>query len=159
MKGLRECITTLRSVQTEESAANTLFLPCWTLRTSQLWRQCCFRVLALKVLFVSFRVRHLWLNSKDNLLRNHTFQIFRLQNLLAVFITLNKISYLSLSTGIHVGSQHETLTPYVRLITSFTHRSDLERISPYIITSISSRQVMRIVIISWSNAKFSEPSP
>ena len=54
------------------------------------------------------------------------------------------------------------LLPYNNDIIPFTPPSDQERISPYNINSISSRQVIRIEknvnhrIISWSNTKFSE---
>ena len=55
-------------------------------------------------------------------------------------------------------SRTVTSTPFL----PFTPTSDQDRISPYNIYTISSRQVMRIEknvnygIISWSNTKFSE---
>ena len=57
--------------------------------------------------------------------------------------------------GFSLNHKHQSLNP-------FTPTSDQDRISPYNINTISSRQVMRIEknvnhgIISWSNTKFSE---
>ena len=54
---------------------------------------------------------------------------------------------------------------FLQLINPFTPTSDQDRISPYNINTVSSRQVMRIEkninngIISWSNTKFSELTP
>ena len=56
----------------------------------------------------------------------------------------------------------DELSSFFSQLNPFTPTSDQDRISPYNINTISSRQVMRIEkninygIISWSNTKFSE---